>query len=161
MTIEETPGGGDVSAGAERVGVESADDVRARRERLRAELVALEQVLTAPIADADAWLAQVRTAAESMLETLRSHVEATEAAEGMLAQIARDAPHLEGRAEGLRDEHAALLDAARALVGTCDVAPPAEVRDEALALLQSISRHRQRGTDLLYDAYLVDISAAD
>ena len=36
-----------------------------------------------------------------------------------------------------------------------------EVRTQALELLRAVSRHRHEGTDLLYDAYMVDITAAD
>jgi hypothetical protein len=146
---------------AESVGDQAAADVRARRERLRAELVNLEQVLSAPTADAEGWTTQVRGAATAMRETLRHHVEETEARDGMLAQVARDAPWLEGRLEQLRSEHGQLLEDAGALVARCGEGDPQQIREQAMELLQQVSRHRQLGTDLLYDAYLVDISAAD
>ena len=144
-----------------RVGEEARADVRARRERLRSELMNLEQTLTGPSADTEAWTTQVRGAALAMRETLQDHVEETEAPDGMLAQVARDAPWLEGRLEQLRSEHERLTAAADALVARCEDAEPQEIRDEAMRLLGQVSRHRQLGTDLLYDAYLVDISAAD
>jgi hypothetical protein len=143
-------------------GDETAQDVRVRRERLRHELVELEEVLSGPVADAHAWAGQVRGAAASMHDTLRDHVEETEAPDGMLAQLTKDAPWLEGRIEQLRSEHARLLDAAERLEETCQhVEDPQRIRDVGLALLEQVSRHRQLGTDLLYDAYMVDISAAD
>ena len=154
----------DRSSGQERrLGQQSAAEVRARRERLRAELINLEQVLSGPAADAEGWVAQVRTAAVAMAETLREHVEETEGPDGMLAQVATDAPWLEGRLLQLREEHGQLVADADALIARCDRpgVTAQQLRDEALHLLQQVSRHRQQGTDLLYDAYLVDISAAD
>jgi hypothetical protein len=147
--------------GTTGVGEQAAAEVRVRRERLRAELINLEEVLSAPSADAEAWTRQVKKAAEAMRATLRDHVEETEAPDGMLAQVGRDAPWLAGRLEQLHSEHEHLRVAAAALVERCDEAEPQQIRDEALALLQQVSRHRQLGTDLLYEAYLVDISAAD
>jgi hypothetical protein len=148
---------GEVLAGEETTGM-----VRARRERLRRELMDLEQVLSGPVTDTDSWTQLALGAAASMHDTLREHVEETEAPEGMLAQVARDAPWLEGRLEQLRGEHARLLDAAEQLEETVRrSASPQQIRDVGLNLIQQVSRHRQLGTDLLYDAYMVDISAAD
>ena len=41
------------------------------------------------------------------------------------------------------------------------VAQIQDVREHALGLLQAIARHRQRGADLIYEAYSVDIEAGD
>jgi hypothetical protein len=158
---ERVPTASATRSGTTSVGEQAAAEVRVRRERLRAELINLEEVLSGPSADAGAWSRQVRTAAEAMQATLRDHVEETEAPDGMLAQVDRDAPWLAGRLQQLRSEHGHLAAAAATLVERCDDADPQQIRDEALALLQQVSRHRQLGTDLLYEAYLVDISAAD
>jgi hypothetical protein len=155
------PEGQEPRSGAAGVGEQAAAEVRVRRERLRAALIELEEALSAPSADARAWTRQVTVAAESMRATLQDHVEQTEAPDGMLAQVGIDAPWLAGRLQQLRSEHEHLTLAATALVERCDEANPQRIRDEALALLQQVSRHRQLGTDLLYEAYLVDISAAD
>jgi hypothetical protein len=161
MAIEDHVPVSDAPPLGENVGDQATADVRARRERLRAELIHLEETLSAPTADAESWTMQVRGAAVAMHETLRHHVEETEAKDGMLAQVARDAPWLEGRLEQLRSEHEQLLEDAGMLVARCTEDDPQQIRDEAMALLQQVSRHRQLGTDLLYEAYLVDISAAD
>ena len=42
-----------------------------------------------------------------------------------------------------------------------DVSQVQDVREEALGLLQAIARHRQRGADLIYEAYSVDIEGGD
>jgi hypothetical protein len=80
----------------------------------------------------------------------------------MIDQLHKDAPWMAGRIEQLQGEHRPLLASAEALVAHCRAGTDAEiVRDEALELLKAVSRHRQRGTDLLYEAYMVDLSAGD
>lgn len=140
---------------------QSKQEVQARREELRGALVELENVLSSPAGDRDQWVARVEAGVRRMQETLEAHVNDTEADGGMLAQIDEDAPWLDGRVEQLRSEHEHLLERTRALLDRCQDGRAEEVRDEALELLQAVSRHRQRGTDLLWDAYMVDISAAD
>ena len=139
----------------------SPQEVRARREELRVALVDLEDALSRPAGDHEKWIATVHAAVETMLATLRTHVEETEAEGGLLPQLEEDAPWLEGRVDQLRSEHGDLLERAEQLLASCRDGEVEDLREEALALLQAVSRHRHRGTDLLYDAYMVDISAAD
>lgn len=140
---------------------QSKDEIRARREALRAALIELEDTLSAPAGDHDHWARQVELGIARMLETLRVHISDTEGDGGMLAQLDEDAPWLDGRIALLRSEHADLLARTERLLARCRESSAEQVRDEALELLRVISRHRQQGTDLLWDAYMVDISAAD
>ena len=137
-------------------------EVQARREDLRRALVALEDVLSSPSGDEAAWGERVREGVEHMHTTLQHHVRDTESEGGMLAQLEEDAPWLQGRVDLLRREHEALLASADELRSACRAASsPDEVRTQALELLRAVSRHRHEGTDLLYDAYMIDITAAD
>jgi hypothetical protein len=52
------------------------------------------------------------------------------------------------------------LDAAIADVPTDDVGV-AGVRDQVVAVLSGLVRHRQAGADMVYEAYNVDIEAGD
>jgi hypothetical protein len=140
---------------------QSPQEVRARREELRVALVDLEDALSRPAGDHEAWVATVQGAVETMLATLRTHVAETEAEGGLLPQLEEDAPWLVGRVDQLRNEHGALLERTEQLLARCREGEVEDLREEALALLQAVSRHRHLGTDLLYDAYMVDISAAD
>ena len=140
---------------------QSKEEVRARREELRAALVELEDALSGPAGDHGHFTDRVAAAVERLHATLQDHVHDTEAEGGMLAQVDEDAPWLDGRVEQLRGEHEALLERSGRLLATCQQGAAEDVRDDALELLQAVSRHRQRGTDLLWDAYMVDISAAD
>lgn len=137
-------------------------EIHARREDIRKALVELEDVLSRPAGDHESWSDRVRAGVEHMHATLQQHVRETESDGGMLAQLEEDAPWLEGRVGQLRRQHDALLRDTDALLANCRAGQAAEeIREEALDLLRGISRHRHQGTDLLYDAYMVDISAAD
>lgn len=141
---------------------ETKAEVRARREALRTALVELEDLLTRPPGgDPERWATHVRDGVAHMHHVLRQHVRETEGEGGMLAQLETDAPWLEGRVALLRKEHEDLLGRTGGLLARCREGSPETVRDEALELLRAISRHRLQGSDLLYDAYMVDISAAD
>ena len=159
MSSHETGGSTTTPAGGHLP--QSPQEVRARREELRVALVDLEDALSRPAGDHEKWIAKVHGAVETMLATLRTHVEETEAEGGLLPQLEEDAPWLEGRVEQLRSEHGDLLERTEQLLASCRDGEVEDLRDEALSLLQAVSRHRHRGTDLLYDAYMVDISAAD
>jgi hypothetical protein len=140
---------------------QSPQEVRARREELRVALIELEDALSRPAGDHENWVATVHAALETMMTTLRAHVQETESEGGLLPQLEEDAPWLVGRVDQLRSEHGDLLERTERLLASCRDGKVEDLREEALALLQAVSRHRHRGTDLLYDAYMVDISAAD
>jgi hypothetical protein len=64
----------------------------------------------------------------------------------------------------IRDDHRRLAeveegDGARAVLA--DGGAAAEIRTAALRLLGGLAEHRQRGADLLYEAYQVDIGPGD
>jgi predicted RNase H-like nuclease (RuvC/YqgF family) len=153
-----SPGGTDAPAELPQ----TREQVQARREDLRAALVDLEDALSGPVGDREHWAERVHGTIEHMHRTLQQHVRDTEAEGGMLAQLEEDAPWLQGRVEQLRREHDELLERTDDLLSRCrGDADLEDVRERSLALLQTVSRHRHQGTDLLYDAYMVDISAAD
>lgn len=139
----------------------SLEDVRKRRESLHAAMLALEAANAAP-AESD-WGGGVLHALEVTVTVLHEHVAVVEADDGLFVKIAADAPHVLARVETLRQEHAELLARARSLLETCRAGACSadELREGVLALVTALSRHRHRGADLLYEAYQVDVSAAD
>jgi hypothetical protein len=158
-----TPSTGPTAAAARDLTAAERQAARARRERLHRALVELEEALTAPGTEPD-WLERVRDAAAIMHETVVDHVAESEAPDGLLSQITEVSPWLGPRVEHLRGEHDHLVEAADALVRRCEAATVEEadvVDDAGWALLEEVSRHRRRGADLLYDAYALDVSAAD
>jgi small-conductance mechanosensitive channel len=162
-----TEGSTDRAADADELAVTvdvSAEERRAahhRREQLHQALIELEQALTAPTSR-DRWLRDLAHAARQTRETVLDHVAESEAPEGLLAQIAEVSPWLGPRVTQLRGEHDHLVARCDALMSACTAtATPEDVTDQAWELLERISRHRQRGADLLYDAYALDVSAGD
>jgi hypothetical protein len=134
---------------------------RSRRERLLRALIELEEALTAP-ANLEGSLPRVRAAVASMRETVLDHVAESEAPDGLLAQISDVSPWLGPRVARLRDEHDDLVASADSLVDAAATATEADdIAEAAWALLDRVSRHRRQGADLLYDAYALDVSAAD
>jgi hypothetical protein len=147
-----------------RPAVSAADRraARARRERLHAGLVELEESLTGPTQRREQWLSAVREALASMRETVVDHVAESEGPDGLLEQISDVAPWLGPRVEQLRSEHDDLVAFADELAARArSASEPDEVSDDAWRLLERVSKHRRKGADLLYDAYALDVSAGD
>jgi hypothetical protein len=142
------------------------DDVRLRRAGLKAALSRLELALAAPCANRVDWVTNVRDALDGVHEVWTRHVVETEAPGAFLDELVTEAPRLSTPASRLRREHSDIL--ATIVRGARQLgAPPAEddgylswaeeMRVELTALLAALARHRQRGADLVYEAYAVDL----
>lgn len=131
---------------------------RTQRAEVRSALGGLEAAVAAPVSDADLWRKAAAGAVDRMETALDAHVDVTEGEEGLFANVLRDAPRLAHGIDVLRREHEELVAAVRSLAarlgGPVDVG---EAREDALALMGAIVRHRHRGADLVYDAYQTDL----
>lgn len=145
------------------VQTDRAAEVAARRGLLHGVLVELEAAVSAAVAgDPGRWCAGLRRALDRLAFTLADHVEATEAPDGLLAEIDHVSPWLHARVERLRREHVQLVQDTATLVARCHQASaPEELREDVVRLLGELVRHRHAGADLLYDAYELDLSAGD
>ena len=142
------------------------DDVRLRRAGLKAALSGLELALAAPFANRVDWVMHVRDALDAVHEVWTRHIVETEAPGAFLDELVTEAPRLSTPTSRLRREHSEILATivrAEKRLAT----PPAEdggyvawaeeMRVELTALLAALARHRQRGADLVYEAYAVDL----
>lgn len=143
------------------------DDVRSRREALYEAAVGLEDALTTPIGDGARWRLRVAMAIDHAAARIEEHAAQTEAKGGFLEKVLAEAPRLQRRINQLKVDHERLekcVDALRmavALVDDKEVAGEAPaIRNRAIELLGQLTRHRQRGADLIYEAYQVDIGGA-
>ena len=145
------------------MGNDEFGDVRRRREAVLDATAAVEAALAAPAGGAT-WRDDLRAALLTLHGTLQDHVEETEGPDGFLARVRDEAPRLSRQVDRLIGEHTELGDLSTkvierldgvALERTADEA--AAVRDDALQLLAGVVRHRQRGADLVYEAYHVDV----
>lgn len=141
------------------------EELRRRRTELRGSMSALESAMAAPSSgDRDHWAQRVYVALVELSADLSTHVDITEGPDGLYREVLRTAPRLAGSVKALTSEHAVInarlddllarTDAAGGAVGAEDVE---RVRELGTALLGRLVRHRQRGSDLVYEAYELDI----
>ncbi len=97
-----------------------------------------------------------------MRRALDEHIEVTEGKGGLIEEIRDVAPRLSNEIGLIETEHEELVDlldkAQASLEQTND---PKAIRNRAMSLLPRLFLHRQRGADLVYEAYNVDIAAGD
>ncbi len=146
--------------------VSALDDVRLRRAGLKAALSGLELALAAPFANRVDWVMHVRDRLGIVHEVWTRHIVETEAPGAFLDELVTEAPRLSTPTSRLKREHSDIL--ATIVRAEKDLAaPPLEddayvtwaedLRVELTALLAALARHRQRGADLVYEAYAVDL----
>jgi len=136
--------------------------LRRQRAELRESMSALEAALAAPaIAGQVRWVQRVHGALMELAGDFREHVEITEGPEGLYRDVVRTSPRLSDAVANLTREHLLINSHVEELlvrVTTPDVTGEVDrVRDLATALLGRLVRHRQRGSDLVFEAYEVDI----
>jgi hypothetical protein len=140
--------------------------VRRRRADLRQSLGAVEHALASPATGrAVVWGEIVHRTLEELQEEFAEHIDVTEGPEGLHEAITTASPRLTHAVHALTEEHGAisaeieeLLQATEPPVTPDDVS---EVRELGTRLLGHVVRHRQRGADLVYEAYETDLGAGD
>ncbi|MDH3729924.1 MAG: hypothetical protein OES13_02190 [Acidimicrobiia bacterium] len=108
----------------------------------------------------DIWLKQVDEDLEDLSQALIEHIDVTESDNGLLSQIIEDAPRLVPDVDVVLADHAEICEAVDLAKDTISHARSdnvSDVRTAALDVLARLYAHRQRGADLVYDAYNVDI----
>jgi hypothetical protein len=138
------------------------EELRRHRAELRESMSALEDALAAPAtSDRERWAQRVHVAAVELAGDFREHVDITEAPNGLYREILKTSPRLSGAVATLTREHVLIrgqVDGLLARVAAPEVVGDADrVRDLGTALLGRLVRHRQRGSDLVFEAYEFDI----
>lgn len=146
-------------------GTDAVGSARERRSDLHSALVALEAALAAPRPGrAAAWTDGVRVALVRVRDAFDAHVLGAESPDGLFEDVVLRAPRLATAVRRLADEHptiSAALDRAFALLGDAGDVDAEGVREATLVLLGLLARHRQRGADLVYEVYAVDIGGME
>lgn len=146
---------GPVAARAAKAAIAPLAAVRRHRAELLEAMQAFERALAVPAGD-PTWPAGVARQLARLRQAFADHVGLTEGAGGLYAALLADAPRLTSQVTALAREHVAIQQALDALVADLD-APAERIRVEASDALRSLTRHRQRGADLIYEAYVTDI----
>jgi hypothetical protein len=140
--------------------------VRVRRAELRETLNLMEAALAAPARGrAVIWGEAVHASLVMIADDFGAHVEVTEGPGGLHQSILTGDLRLANAVEALTAEHSQLAEEIATLVADSE-APVGEddvddLRERATALLGHMVRHRQRGADLIYEAYETDIGGGD
>jgi hypothetical protein len=142
------------------------DAVRARRAELRETLNLLEAALAAPARGREMiWGEAVHATLVMIADDFGAHVEVTEGPGGLHEAILAGAVRLANAVDALTGEHGQIAAEISELVA--DSAAPVgpgdmdDLRERATRLLGHLVRHRQRGADLIYEAYATDVGGGD
>jgi hypothetical protein len=145
---------------------EAFERSRQHRRGVRQACIELEESLARPAGrDPEKWLADVAARCRELTEAFHRHAEQSEGPGGLLPEIVEVAPRLAHAVDRVKGEHEALLAEMAGLettIGEKDTVDQiSKVRDAVLRLLRDVAAHRQRGADLIYEAYSVDVEGGD
>ena len=138
-------------------------EIGKRRAGLRRTMTEVEEAASAALAGRPRdWCVKLSPHIDDLREAWASHVSGTEGSGGLWEQIRTDAPRLNGALHRLGREHEHLTSEVEALRQDLadagdDEAHLANARERVTALLVQLTRHRQRGADLIYEAYERDV----
>jgi hypothetical protein len=99
----------------------------------------------------------VHVALVELAGDFREHIDITEGPAGIYGDLLVAAPRLQGAVSGLTREHAVIKAEIEELIAAASAADVDTVRERGTALLARLHRHRQRGSDLIFEAYEADI----
>ncbi|WP_432979472.1 hemerythrin domain-containing protein [Dactylosporangium sp. CA-233914] len=117
----------------------------------------MQHAIQTPVGD-PAFRPAVSRAVEQLKVAFAEHVEVTEGPAGLYAEVLGDAPRLAPHLDDLVGDHRSVWTALDELEGRLSHRDPAEaVRWQADRLIREVWQHRQRGADLLHEAYETDL----
>lgn len=140
-----------------------------RRRTLHEALVALENAISSPAAGRlSEWTHLVTKELTGLRDAWDLHLDATEKPEGLYEEIVQTSPRLSGTVERLRGEHPDITESVARMLERIEQVevggiawPLDDARDDLQRLIGRLVRHRQRGADLVWEAYNVDIGGPE
>ena len=144
-------------------------EARKRRQTLHDSIVQLEMAISSPatgrVAD---WSAQVTKDMVGVRDAFEQHVIVTEKPGKLYEEIMERAPRLVGTVGRLSEEHSSIGTTVTELLARLEAGnvgsedwPLDKARDDLQRLMGSVVRHRQKGADLVWEAYNVDIGGTE
>ena len=146
----------------DQTAAEHIDEVRRRRAELRESIGEMELALAQAAHGREAdWTALVRERSAQLEEDFAIHLEVAEAPNGLHTQVLSDAPYLAPQVNRLQRDHAAIskqfTEVHKLLDNSGGDVDVEAVRLSLTDLIGMLVRHRQRGADLLWDAYATSL----
>jgi len=136
---------------------EALQGAAAKRIELKLAVSQVEIAASAPSGE-PRWREKLAHELDELQFALLHHIEEVEAADGLLPELTRTAPRLANQIAHVQGEHPTLTRLVSDTIGSVVNEEPVEkVREQVLETLMAIVRHRQKGADLVYEGYSVDI----
>ncbi len=140
-----------------------------RRRTLHEALVGLEFAISSPAAGRIAdWTGLVVKEMTAIRDAWEQHVDGTEKPEGLYEEIVTMSPRFAGTIDRLRDEHPEITEAVEQMLARLEQVeigglpwPLEDARDDLQRFMGRMIRHRQKGADLVWEAYNVDIGGPE
>ena len=144
---------------------DALDAARSRRKALHVAMVEVENAAQAPTRSTT-WRAVLFAALDDLSMALEDHITTVEAPGGIIERVVDDAPRLDSAGKQLSADHEPLRRQVAMAINAVRAAdsPPRDedvetIHEIILELVGALSRHRQRGSDFVWEAYDVDIGS--
>lgn len=141
----------------------SPSQVQERRERMFEVTRTLQRRSRPPEGDVDGWRRQLAEAVEQVQEVVAAHIADTEGTGGFFQELVQESGgRLQAATRRLHRDHerstALVVELQEALDANAEPTELSQAADELFAQLEA---HRHRGSDLLWQAYGVEIGGGD
>jgi hypothetical protein len=144
-------------------------EAKQRRATLHEALVHLEIAISSPAAGRiPEWTNLVTKEMIGVRDAFDQHVMVTEKPGGLYEEIIMRAPRLDGTVHRLRDEHPEISESIGRMLDRLEQTsiggpewPLEGARDDLQRFIGRVIRHRQKGADLVWEAYNVDIGGTE
>ena len=139
---------------------------RSERDAMLAAMARLERALSRAAPErSEAWTEEVAAGLDALREAMRTHVLVADAEDGLLIEILEEEPRLATQVEALRKDYVELERIAAMMRDELlDEGQPQEAAKARAALRQLLGElrtHQSRESDLIWEAFLVDIGVGD
>ncbi len=144
-------------------------EAKQRRATLHDAIVHLELAISSPAAGRiPEWTALVNKELVGVRDAFDQHVVVTEKPGGLYDEIITRAPRLDGTVRRLKEEHPDITEKIDQMLTRIDEVeiggeawPLDAARDDLQRFIGTVIRHRQKGADLVWEAYNVDIGGTE
>lgn len=139
---------------------ESLTAVAQQQSQLGQAMQQLESAVAAPAAK-ESWTATLLHHLRQLETVFTHHVDSVQSPSGLLDRIVDQAPRLQRSVEARKLEHVRIATSISDTIQSTSPDGPGDtvidIRESVMELIVDLSRYRQKGADLIYDAYAVDI----